>query len=76
MQNRVLVKQVDGGWVVETPEDKTVLAIKTDAVKLGRQAAKAMPGRTVLLVLRQDGSVESATEHGVDRPPVTRLFSA
>jgi hypothetical protein len=72
MQNRVLVKPVDGGWRVETPEEKSpVLVLKTAAVKLARQSAKALPGRTMLLVLRLDGSVESVTEHGADRPPAS-----
>jgi hypothetical protein len=70
MQNRVLVKPVNAGWVVETSAERLpTLALKNDAVKLGRQAAKALPGVSLLLILKRDGSVESATEYGSDRPP-------
>jgi hypothetical protein len=71
MENRVVVKQAHGGWLVQSPDEQTVVVLKTDAVKLGRKAAKAIPGRTLLIVLKQDGSVESATEHGADRAPPT-----
>lgn len=69
MENRVVVRPAPDGWLVQTPDEETVLVMKTDAVKLGRSKAKALPGRTLLLVLRQNGTVESATEHGVERPP-------
>lgn len=71
MENRVVVRPAPGGWLVQTPDEQTVLLMKTDAVKLGRKNAKALPGRTLLLVLKQNGTVESATEHGADRPPPT-----
>jgi hypothetical protein len=71
MQNRVMVKPVADGWLVESPDESITLPLKTLAVALGRKTSKALPGRSLLIVLRQDGSVESAVEHGADRPPVT-----
>jgi hypothetical protein len=74
MENRVVVRPVASGWSVESPEGTTVLSMKTDAEKLGRRLAKALPGRKMLLILRQDGSLASAVSYGADRPPVTSFL--
>lgn len=73
---KVVVSPCQGNWAVEWPEGRAVLARKIEAVKLGREISKDMPGRTMLLVLKIDGTAESTTWHGADRPPVTSYLQA
>jgi hypothetical protein len=73
---KVVVSPCQGNWAIDWPDGRAVLARKIEAVKLARELSKDMPGRTMLLVLKIDGTAETTTWHGSERPPVTSYLQA
>jgi len=71
---QIVVSPLGKAWLVEWPDGRSILARKTEAVDLGRQIAKELPGRTLLTVLKTDGSVGSSATYGADRPPITSFL--
>jgi hypothetical protein len=60
---------INEGWDVVTPEGVTTFALKRDALESGRRISRELPGRSLFVVMRANGTVEGEYSHGSDRPP-------